>query len=143
MKTEIEEILGEIDELGQQLATALFNLSSLKERLKNLTDDQSDQSDLSDESDQPDPSDPSDSAPVRDLRSVFSINDRFRFRRELFGGSDAEMQEVLEQLGAMDTPEQAEAYILAYPGLESDNPEVKAFMAIVRRALSDRPSHVI
>lgn len=139
MNNEIKEILDEIDELGEQLATALFKLSSLKERLKNLTDesDQSDESVPSDESDEPD------TTHTRDLRSAFSINDRFRFRRELFGGSDAEMQEVLDQLGAMENPEQADAYMLAYPGFDANNPEVVAFMAIVRRALSDRPSHVI
>lgn len=142
MKTEINEILVEIDELGEQLATALFKLSSLKERLKKITSDNSETSENSEHSENSEITENPEKGAVRDLRSAFSINDRFRFRRELFGGSDAEMNKALAHLSEL-TPEQAEAFTLTLPGFNPLSPEAEAFMAIVRRALSDHPSHVI
>ena len=41
----------------------------------------------------------------RDLRKAFSLNDRFRFRRELFGNSDPEMNDTLNLLSLIHISE--------------------------------------
>lgn len=66
-------------------------------------------------------------------KPVFSINDRFRFRRELFSNSDRDFNDALDMLASMDCYEEAENYF--YNNLEWDmeNPEVCAFMDIVAR----------
>lgn len=66
-------------------------------------------------------------------RPVFSINDRFRFRRELFGNSDRDFNASLDLLCTMETLDEAENYF--YNDLEWDpeQPCVKDFMSIVER----------
>lgn len=68
-----------------------------------------------------------------DLTGAFSINDRFRFSRELFRGSQQEMNEAIEALSQMSTAEEAAEYIYDDLCLDPDNEEVKAFMEIITK----------
>lgn len=45
--------------------------------------------------------------PATDLRHAISLNDSFRFTRELFGGDAARMNEVVRQMGEAPSLEQA------------------------------------
>ncbi len=45
--------------------------------------------------------------PARDLRHALSLNDSFRFSRELFGGDTARMNEVLSRIGEADSLDKA------------------------------------
>lgn len=65
------------------------------------------------------------------LKNVFTLNDRFRFRRELFGNSDALFYGTIDQVEKMATIAEAEQYF--YGGLSWDpsDPDVKDFMRIV------------
>ena len=45
--------------------------------------------------------------PATDLRHAISLNDSFRFAREIFGGDTARMNEVIRQLGAAPSLEKA------------------------------------
>lgn len=74
---------------------------------------------------------PSHIAPVSgDLRKAFTINDRFRFRRELFGGDDKAMMDVIARLSESQTFADAQAYLdtLAW---DADNEAVGEFKEIV------------
>lgn len=64
---------------------------------------------------------------------VFSINERFRFRRELFGNSDADFNNTLALVASMDNYEEAEDYFLNEEGFEISNPVVKEFMDVIKR----------
>ena len=66
-----------------------------------------------------------------DLRSAFTINDRFRFCRELFGNSRGEMAEVIEVLSAMHSVDEIEDYLYNSLGWDATNPEVEAFITVV------------
>lgn len=68
----------------------------------------------------------------KDLRSAFSINDSFRFRRELFGNSAAEMADAINLAEAMQTFDEAEEYFYGDLGWDKDSEEVKEFMTIIR-----------
>ncbi|MDD4115842.1 MAG: hypothetical protein PHG27_09680 [Massilibacteroides sp.] len=46
-----------------------------------------------------------------DLWKSFSLNDRFLFRRELFGGNDAKMSKTIGDLNALSSFEEAISYI--------------------------------
>lgn len=65
-----------------------------------------------------------------DLRKAFTINDRFRFRRELFGGDDKAMMDVIARLSEAQTFADAQAYLdtLAW---DADNEAVGEFKDIV------------
>ena len=68
----------------------------------------------------------------RDLKRVFTINDRFRFRRELFGNSDVEMNDAINLVEAMQSYAEAEEYFYDMLNWNRESPEVIDFMAIIR-----------
>lgn len=70
---------------------------------------------------------------AKELRKALSLNDRFRFRRELFGNSDIRMNETLALIDAMSSYDEAEDYILNDLNWDIDNPEVAEFMKIVQK----------
>ncbi|MBO7609134.1 MAG: hypothetical protein J6S96_02885 [Muribaculaceae bacterium] len=68
----------------------------------------------------------------KDLRRAFSVNDRFRFRRELFGNNEADFVDALNMIEAMHSYDEATEYFLGDLGWDEDVPEVTEFLNIVR-----------
>ena len=68
----------------------------------------------------------------KDLKSAFSLNDTFRFRRELFGNSAAEMTDALHMVEAMHSFDEAEDYLYGDLGWDRESDDVKEFMAIIK-----------
>lgn len=48
---------------------------------------------------------------LSDFRKAFSLNDRFRFRRELFGGNEEKMNKTIADLNEIHTYEEAITYL--------------------------------
>ena len=69
----------------------------------------------------------------KDLRKAFSLNDHFRFRRELFSNSDPEMTETLNLVETMASYQEAEEYFYNDLGWDPDNEDVADFMAIIKK----------
>lgn len=67
----------------------------------------------------------------KDLRKAFSLNDRFRFRRELFGNNENDFAEAINMIEAMSSIEEANDYFYNDLKWDKNNPEVQDFMAIV------------
>ena len=70
---------------------------------------------------------------AQDIFKAFTLNDKFRFRRELFRGSQAEFDDALNIISQMSTIEEAEEYIYDDLCWNRDNEDVKAFMDIVTK----------
>ena len=68
----------------------------------------------------------------KDIRKAFSVNDRFRFQRELFAGSASAMNTAIEHIEMMKSYGNAELYFYSQLHWDRDNEDVKDFMAIVR-----------
>lgn len=68
----------------------------------------------------------------KDIRKAFSLNDRFRFQRELFAGSANAMDTAIEHIEMMRTYGNAELYFYSQLNWDRENQAVKDFMAIVR-----------
>lgn len=68
----------------------------------------------------------------KDLSRAFSLNDRFRYRRELFGNSEVEMCNTLNMVEAMHSFSEAEDYFYGDLEWDKDSPEVADFMTIIR-----------
>lgn len=64
-----------------------------------------------------------------DLRRAFTLNDKFRFRRTLFGGSDARFSDALDTLEGFSTYKQAESYLAGVIDMECADAE--DFMNII------------
>ncbi|MCM1518404.1 MAG: hypothetical protein NC117_07170 [Pseudoflavonifractor sp.] len=67
------------------------------------------------------------------LRRSFTINDKFRFRRELFGNSETEFADTLNLVSAMGSLSEAEDYFYGDLEWDADNEEVKDFMDVISR----------
>jgi len=65
-----------------------------------------------------------------ELRRMFTVNDKFRFRRELFGNSDTDTLNLVE---AMRNYNEAEDYFYTDLSWDAEAPEVQEFMAVVNR----------
>ena len=68
----------------------------------------------------------------RDIRKAFSINDRFRFQRELFAGSASAMNTAIEHIEMMNSYGNAELYFFSQLNWDRENEVVQDFMNIVR-----------
>ncbi len=68
-----------------------------------------------------------------DISKAFTLNDRFRFCRELFRNSNEEFKETLEVIGSMADMDEAEEYFYNDLCWDSEKEEVKEFMAIVAK----------
>lgn len=64
---------------------------------------------------------------------VFSINDKFRFRRVLFNGSEADFNNTLVVVASMDSYEEAEDYFINEQGWNNGERDVKDFLDILKR----------
>lgn len=69
--------------------------------------------------------------PNTKLLKAFTLNDRFRFRRELFAGDDEDFQETLKLLADMDSYAEACDYLYNDMMWDRKDPAVEDFMAIV------------
>lgn len=69
----------------------------------------------------------------KNLRKAFSLNDHFRFRRELFANSDAELNDTLNLVETMKSYQEAEEYFYNDMGWDADNEDVADFMAIIKK----------
>lgn len=72
----------------------------------------------------------------KNLRKAFSLNDKFRFRRELFSNSDTVMADTLNLVGAMSSYSEAEEYFYSDLQWDPEMPEVVDFMAIIKKHFS-------
>ena len=69
----------------------------------------------------------------KNLRKAFSLNDHFRFRRELFSNSEFDMNDALNLVEAMHSFDEAEEYFYDDMGWDRDNEDVADFMEIIRK----------
>lgn len=67
----------------------------------------------------------------KDLRQAFTLNDKYRFRRELFGNSEIEMGDTINLVSAMSSYAEAEEYFYDDLDWDATNDEVVDFMAII------------
>lgn len=74
----------------------------------------------------------------RDLKQAFTINDRYRFRRELFGNSDTEFIDMINLVSAMASLSEAEDYFYGDLEWDLENEEVKDFMNIIAHYFADK-----
>lgn len=73
-----------------------------------------------------------------DLHKAFSLNDRFRYRRELFANNDVEMNDTLNLVETMHTFAEAEDFFYGDLEWDKESPEVIDFMAVIRNYFYNR-----
>ncbi len=68
-----------------------------------------------------------------DLSKAFTLNDKYRFRRELFGGSDSDFSQTIGLIVQMNSYEEARDYLLHDLCWDSHNEAVEDFLTIINR----------
>ena len=74
--------------------------------------------------------------PATDLRHAISLNDSFRFAREIFGGDTARMNEVIRQLGAAPSLEKALELFFSTVNPDEENETVVDFIELLKKYFS-------
>lgn len=74
----------------------------------------------------------------RSLKQFFTINDKFRFRRELFGNSDTDFTDTLNLLSAMSSIAEVQDYLISDLEWDINNEDVKEFTAIIEAYFKSR-----
>ncbi len=69
----------------------------------------------------------------KDLSKAFTLNDKFRYRRELFGNSEVEMRNTINMIEAMKSYSEAEDYFYGDLEWDKESPEVIDFMSIIQK----------
>ena len=69
---------------------------------------------------------------TKDIRKAFSVNDRFRYQRELFAGSASAMNTAIEHIEMMSSYGNAELYFYSQLHWDREDEVVQDFMNIVR-----------
>lgn len=67
------------------------------------------------------------------MRKALSLNDRYRFKRELFGNSELDLNDALDMVQSMKSYDEATDYFYGDLGWDKDNEEVQDFMSIVKK----------
>lgn len=68
---------------------------------------------------------------AKDIFKAFTVNDKFRFRRELFRNSQAEFEETLEVIAGMSSMDEAKEYFYEDLCWDPSSEDVKDFMEIL------------
>ena len=68
---------------------------------------------------------------AQDLRRAFTLNDKFRYRRELFDSNDALFADTLNTLSAMHSLDEALDYLSKDMGWDPEDDNVKDFVATI------------
>lgn len=70
--------------------------------------------------------------PGKVVKPAFCLNDRFRFRRSIFGGSDVDFNAAMDHIATLDSYEEAEEIFYGEMELNPEEPDVIDFMNIIK-----------
>lgn len=71
--------------------------------------------------------------PAGDLMKCFTLNDTFRFSRELFGGETEEMNKVLQTIGSMHSMPDVMTYLASRFEWDEEDETVNEFIELLRK----------
>ena len=71
--------------------------------------------------------------PVTDLRRSISLNDSFRFSRELFNGDSEQMNRVIEQISEMSSLDTAIAFLYSKVNVDEENEAMTDFQELLKK----------
>jgi hypothetical protein len=70
---------------------------------------------------------------LSDFRKAFNLNDRFYFRKELFGGDEAKMNKVLTDLNEIHSYEESLKYLNETQNWDTENTIVATFLKLLEK----------
>ena len=70
---------------------------------------------------------------LSDFKKAFSLNDRFRFRRELFNNNEQQMEKTINDLNAIQSYEDSINYLNSELKWDMENQAVKDFILLLEK----------
>ena len=70
---------------------------------------------------------------LSDFRKAFSLNDRFRFRRELFGGNEEKMNKAISDLNDLSSYEESVTYLNKVLNWNIEDASVADFIKLLEK----------
>lgn len=75
---------------------------------------------------------------ISDIRRVLTLNDKFRFKRELFGNNEQRFAEALQAINSLETEQDLDAYIATEIAPGNQPETVEEFAEIIKRNISNK-----
>jgi len=75
---------------------------------------------------------------ISDIRRVLTLNDKFRFKRELFGNNEQRFAEALQAINSLETEQDLDAYIATEIAPGNQPEMVEEFAEIIKRNISNK-----
>lgn len=75
---------------------------------------------------------------ISDIRRVLTLNDKFRFKRELFGNNEQRFTEALQVINSLETEQDLDAYIATEIAPGNQPETVEEFAEIIKRNISNK-----
>lgn len=75
---------------------------------------------------------------ISDIRRVLTLNDKFRFKRELFGNNEQRFAEALQVINSLETEQDLDAYIATEIAPGNQPETVEEFAEIIKRNISNK-----
>lgn len=75
---------------------------------------------------------------ISDIRRVLTLNDKFRFKRELFGNNEQRFAEALQVINSLETEQDLDAYIATEIASGNQPETVEEFAEIIKRNISNK-----
>lgn len=75
---------------------------------------------------------------ISDIRRVLTLNDKFRFKRELFGNNEQRFAEALQAINSLETEQDLDAYIATEIAPGNLPETVEEFAEIIKRNISNK-----
>lgn len=76
--------------------------------------------------------------PIKPIQ--FTLNDRYRFLREIFGNSISEMTDAITDMEQMSSAEEVTAYVIGTLNQDPEQQITKDFLAAVNERFNERPT---
>ena len=70
---------------------------------------------------------------LSDFKKAFSLNDRFRFRRELFNNNEQQMEQAINDLNGIQSYEESINYLNSVLKWDMENQAVKDFILLLEK----------
>lgn len=149
MSDNIKEIAAEIRKMAERLGEMQAELVRIAGQVAKLQAKESPTTENEDENDDEAPwasvSDEDERPETRQAERAaectirLSLNDRYRFQRELFGNSAEKMSDVIGRLEKMTDAEEVTDHLLNQQGWDAENPVVIDFITAVCRRFDAHP----
>lgn len=144
MEQELREILEQLRSLTARIENMLAASEADRAEVSALNEAEEEEILEASSTEEPAPEEPpTEACPPSNPGFNFTLNDRFRFQRSIFGNSPERMANALSAIGAMTSADEVYTYLTNVLSRDPENKDVEDFFREVTLRFSDHKPLVI